>query len=122
MAVEFAAGLQSYSTPAERFDLALGLLGIEESTLVQEIYRGLRSSPDPELRYIGVTGLLRGTEATAALGEIADNIELIRTLSASFFVTTAICGALNTDPIAVRSLGKIASSSDQGFDAAPRLH
>jgi len=112
LAAELLAGLRSYSGPSQLSSLTSELLGINDSGLITGIYQALHSSSDPELRFIGVTGLLGSSDNSSALAEVAGNLALVQTLSAKFFLVSAICGVTNPDPAAVRSVGQIASSQD----------
>jgi hypothetical protein len=88
------------------------LSGIEDSPLVRELYNNLRGNADLDLKFLGLIGLLHGPQSISALAEIADNVESIPRSRSG--VGSAIWGFRNSDPAAVRSLGKIASASDAG--------
>jgi len=112
IALETAAALQSYSTALQFHLLATGILGTADSPVTQDAYQFLHTSPDPELRFIALARYLRNQGDTSALAEIANDVDLTPGLKATFFVVPGVLGRLDSDPSAIGSLGKIATSAD----------
>jgi len=96
------------------------LRGIQDSTVLPELYSNLRGSADPDLRFLGLLGLLSGPQAGSALAEIADNLDLA--LKSRAGVCAAIWGIRNPNPTVVRSLGKIAANTQMQGCAAAALN
>jgi len=97
------------------------LVGIQGSTLVPGVLQSLHASSDPELRFIGVLGLLTAPDDAAALSEIAGNLDLVSTLSSRTLLASSICGQLNTDAAAVKAIGAISASNDLGFQSCAAM-
>lgn len=116
-ASELAAALEAYTDPSQIYHLALGFLSIGESDAAPVIYGALRAHPDPEIRFIGLAGLIRSNDPTA-LGEVASNIEQVPNLQARGLLASAISGRRDTDPVAISQIGRIASSSSVVFQGA----
>ena len=112
IAIEIVTSLLADARPLNLHILGSKLQEIEDSTVLPELYRQLRGNPDLDLRFLGLIGLLRGPQGTSALAEIADNVELIPKSRTG--ICPAIWGIRNSDPAAVRSLGRIAVSPDPG--------
>ncbi len=111
IAVELAAAVRAYTSPLQVHLLANGLMGMPESAVTQDLFRSLRVSPDPELRFLALAKLLRANDVSA-LAEIANNIELVPRLTVRSFVIAAIGARRDSDAIAIGYLGRIATSSD----------
>ena len=115
MALELGAAVQGYNDPSTLFNLAWALSGIGGSTVAPELFQTLRSSPDPEIRFIGLIGAWNGSGDVSALGEIADNMSVVSKIHASSLVGSSICGTRDAGASTVQYLGKIASAEDGNF-------
>jgi hypothetical protein len=109
IAVELASALEVYTDHTQLSRLATGLLGIGDSAVTQGLYQTLRTSTDPSLKFVGVSGLLRSNDISV-LADVANDIELIPNLHAVGLIP-AVCGVRN--PLATPYLGKIAASTDE---------
>jgi hypothetical protein len=112
IAAELVGALQVRVDRSQLHRLAPGLLGIGESAVTPGLYRALRASGDPELRFLGLAGLLRADDMSA-LGEIANNVDLVPGLEVAGFVLDAIEARRDANPAAIGYLGRIASSSNR---------
>lgn len=112
IAIEMAAAIQSYSDRKQLFTLAYGLQGATESGLLRDIYLSLRTSSDPEIRFIGLSRTFGPDDDLLTLAEIANNLDLVLKLQARGILVPSICGRTNSDPRAVQYLGRLAQSSD----------
>jgi hypothetical protein len=112
MAIEIVAALQSYTDKQPLYNLALHLSRIDESAILPGLYRTLRANPDPQLKFIGLEGLLGGPDEVSALVEVASNADLIPTLRTSSLLLVSVSGVRSTDPAAVPPLGILASSTN----------
>jgi len=113
MAAELVAALEHYTDPSQLYLVALHLSGITTSALLPQFYQSLRGSPDPELRFIGLEGLLGTSNEASALAEIASSLGVLPTLRTRSLLQVEISGTRNSDPAIVASLGAIASSPDE---------
>ncbi|MGA2273114.1 MAG: HEAT repeat domain-containing protein [Bryobacteraceae bacterium] len=118
IALENGAALASYSTPLQFHLLAAGLLATADSPVTQNVFQFLHSSADPELRFIALARWVRNHGDTSALAEVANNIALTPSLEATFFVVPGVLGRLDSDPVAIGYLGKIAGSSQPDLQRA----
>jgi hypothetical protein len=110
VALELVAALeQGYTSRSQLDTLARAFNGLGRRPFVSGLCRILRANPDPELRFIGLTGMLGGPDETSALAEIADNVNLIPKLKASAVLVPTLCGIRSTDPAAVLSLGRLSA-------------
>lgn len=117
--VELATALPSYTNDPLRFHIvASNLLAAVDSPVIKEVFQSLRSNPDPELKFIGLARLLRDKADTSALAEAANSVDLMQHLKATFFVVPGVAGRLDTDPVAIGYLGKLATSSYAGLQRA----
>ena len=126
IAVELAAGLQSYSSPLQLYTLANGLRAMPDSAIIKDLFQSLRASSDPELKFLALAKFLRGGDPSA-LAEVAANIDLLPRLTVSSFVISEIYGRRDSDPAAIAHLGRISASSDPyvqrgAADALMRIH
>jgi hypothetical protein len=114
VAAEFATAIHNYSNPLDVFLLGHGLCQLEATPAVTGIYRTLATYTDPEVRLMGLAGLLGsdGENSTWALKQIAKEMELIPRLHVRGVVIPSICSIRNSDRGAVESLGQISLSSD----------
>jgi HEAT repeat protein len=117
IAAELVAAMQSYRDPSHLTHLAIALHELEKTAFITELYRGLRASADAELRFVGLTGLLRANDLTA-LAEMADNLDLIPKVTTHDHVASAISARRDSSPDAIHSLGKIASSPNADLQRA----
>jgi hypothetical protein len=119
VALELVATLeQGYTSPTQLDTLAWAFNGLGRRPFVTGLCRILRANPDPELRFIGLTGMLTGPDETSALAEIADNVNLIPKLKVSAVLAISLCGIRSTDPAALLSLGRLsADPSTEGCAA-----
>jgi hypothetical protein len=120
VAVELATALQSSTDHLQFVNLASGLLGVGASAVTSELYSGFRASPDPQLRFLGLTGLW-GAGDVSALTEIADNADQIPGLYVRQLLGRTICSANQTDPPVIAALGKLAASPTMQACAAMTL-
>lgn len=118
IALETAAALQSYSTPLQFQLLTAGLLGTADSPLTQNVFELLHTSADPELRFVSLARWLRNRNDTSALAELANNVSLTSGLKATFFLVPAVLGRLDSNPVAIGYLGKIAGSTQPDLQRA----
>lgn len=109
IAVELASALEVYTDYSQLSQLASGLLGIGDSAVTLSLYQTLRTSTDPSLKFVGVSGLLRSNDISV-LADVGNDIGLIPNLHAIGLIP-AICGVRN--PLATQYLGKIAASMDE---------
>lgn len=117
--VELAAALQSHtSNPLQFHLLASNLLSAAASPVTEDVFQFLRSSSDPELRFVGLARLLRNKDDTSALAEVANSVNLAHRLKATFFVVPGVLGRLDSDPTAIGYLGTIATSSNLDLQRA----
>jgi hypothetical protein len=116
MAMELVAALEQYTDAGQLYPVALSLSRIGESPLLPALYGVLRTNSDPELKFIGLSGLLGGAEESQALAEIAGNIDLARNLHTSPLLAMKISSVRSSGPEAVASLARIAASPDAGFE------
>jgi hypothetical protein len=122
VALELVAALeQGYTSPMQVDTLAWAFNGLGRRPFVTGLCRILRANPDPELRFIGLTGMLGGPDETSALAEIADNVNLIPKLKASAVLVISLCGIRSTDPAAVLSLGRLSADPNTERCAAMSL-
>jgi len=113
IAMEIVAALVSDPIHCDVTGLADGSLGITNGSILTDLYQLLHANSNPDdLRFLGLTGLLRGPFSTQALMEIASNLPILPTLKID--VATFVAAVRNTDPAAIQTLGQIASSSDAG--------
>lgn len=115
ISVELAAAVQNYSDPRNLFKLAYGLMGINESSLIRDIYFHFRANADPEVRFVGMSRSFGSDDDVQVLGEIASNIHLIPKLHVRGLIVSSICGRSNPDPRAVGYLEVISQSSNQAI-------
>jgi hypothetical protein len=117
--VELAAALPLYSNNPLQFQiLASNLLSAADSQVTKEIFQSFRSNPDPEIKFIGLARSVRNEADSSALAEIATNIDSAQRLKATFFVVPGVAGRLDTDPVAIGYLGKLANSSSPALQLA----
>lgn len=116
--VELAAALESYTSPLQFQLLAHGLLAAADSPVTQDAFQALRTSSDPELKFIALARSLRNQRDVSGLAELANSIDLAPRLKATSFVADAVLGRLDSDPVAIGYLGQIAASSDPGLQGA----
>lgn len=113
IANELAAALPSHDDGF--YNLATALLGMERCSVCGSIYASLRKSADPEVRFVGLAGMVKRND-WSALAEIADSVELVRHLDVGpSIVSDALRPIRTDDPTAIRSLGRIALSAENGF-------
>jgi hypothetical protein len=112
VAIEIATGLRSYSSSLQLSSLTWGLMGLGKGPVVVGLYQSLRGNGDPELKFVGLVGLLGTKDGPSAMAEIGDNLDVAQKLKGRAFVITGICGERNPDPLVVQSLAKISSSTD----------
>ena len=77
LAIELIAGLQNTANPTAFYTLSSGLLDIGDSTVTSDLYRFLRASNDPQLKFVGLAGLWGTGDDLSALTEIVDNMDII---------------------------------------------
>lgn len=111
MAAELVAALQVHTNLSDVGDLASLFLALDRTRFVTALYSVLRASPDPELKFIGLSGMLMLNDI-AALDEISKNVEEISKVKARHWVLSGIMARRDLSPIAIQALGRIASSSD----------
>jgi hypothetical protein len=126
VAAELVAALQICTDRSQLHHLASGLLGIGESSVAPELFRALRASGGPELKFMGLAGLLRANDMSA-LAEIADNVDLIPRLELRGLVLGAISARRDAEPAAISHLGRIAATPDPDLrraaaEALKRIH
>jgi len=127
MAVEFAAALPYYVDAQQLYSIERGFAGIGNSTVAAHQYRILRTSADPELKFLGLAGLARAGDRSA-IAEIAANISLIPGLKVSrSLLSDAVRSQRDADPVAIQALGAIALSvsghgSPEGRGRRARVH
>jgi hypothetical protein len=110
VALELGAAVQSYSDGQQLFTLSLGLLEMDGTPVISSVFRALASNPDPQIRFVGLTGLWLDNGDVPALTEIANNMDLLPSLHVKTFLGRSICGARETDPAVIRLLGKLTAS------------
>lgn len=113
MALEIAAAIQAYTGPAGLYYQALHLLRIADSPFSPSLYATLASNPDPQVRFIGLAGLLAGPGKGEALAKIAADAVLIPGLRTRSLVELAIAAVRSSDPVTIQALGSLSTSSNQ---------
>jgi hypothetical protein len=111
MAAEMFAALQAHPDRPYIGALAQMFLASDGTPFVKAMYGVLRASPDPELKFTGLTGLLRQNDLTA-LAEIANNLNLIPSLAIGHLVLFAVGARQDSTPEAIQIFGKFAASQD----------
>ena len=81
VAAELGSALQAYTDPTQLSHLSQGLLSLGQSGVSERLYNQLRTSSDPELKVIGLAGLVRAGDVTA-LSEMARSMDLLPRLRA----------------------------------------
>jgi len=109
IAVELTTAIQHYNDLNQMSDLAYGLLRTSNSALMADLYRTLSSSSDRELKFLGLTGLVRMKDASA-LVEIARNADAIPNLKTSEFPLSAIRSVRDNSPTTIQALAQMTSS------------
>jgi hypothetical protein len=109
VAAELAATLQSTKDRAEISVLADAFLGLTETPFIADLYRLLRANPDPELKFIGLTGMSRSRDVSA-LVEAADHLDEFATVEVRHKLLSAVAAWHDTSPIVIQAIGKIAAS------------
>ncbi len=92
-----------------------------ERPFITDLFRALRAESDPNLKFIGLTGLLGTSDERSAMAEIADNVDSIAKLRGSTLLGRKICGNQNPDPAVVSSLGRISLYPGMAACAATAL-
>jgi hypothetical protein len=134
IALEISGALPQHPNTTQLFGLATTLLGLAETPTTLSVLRPLRVSSDPELRFLGLAGLVgtgdwsplagsatnlnpaRLAEARSALAAIANDIDTLGRLAAGpGLVGHAVAVVRDSDSGSVAALGKIASSAEQGL-------
>ncbi len=110
IATELVTAMQHYKDLNQLKALADGLLDIGDSTVTIDLCRNLSVSSDPELRFIGLTGLVRAHDASS-LAELAKSMDAIPTLKLREFPLGAIRSQRDASPDTIQALGRFASSS-----------
>jgi hypothetical protein len=110
IAVELVASMQVYTDYRQLIGLATGFYGIGDSAVLHSLYESLRANSDAELRFIGLTGLVREGDVSA-LAEVAANLDIVSKLHVHQIVGT-ICNWRNPASVAIGYLAAIASSPD----------
>jgi hypothetical protein len=117
VAAELAGALKLTTDHGLVYHLASGLLTITESDAAPELFGSLRANGNPELRFIGLAGMVSRGDISA-LVEMADGINLVRGLAARPLVASAISSRRNSDPRVIQALGKIAASPMAGLESS----
>ena len=112
IALELGAAVQGYHDPNTLFNLAWALSGIEGSTVSPVLFQTLRSSSDPEVRFIGLTGAWNLNGDLSALGDISNGAATVSKIHTSSLVRNSICGTRDPRASAIQYLGNIASLGD----------
>lgn len=126
MGAELVLALQAYRTPQDIRAAASELVALENTPFVGSLFKVLRANVDPELKAIGLAGMLKRNDVTALI-EIAGNIDQLSKVQARPLVLSAIMSRRDVSPEAIQALGKISSSSDfdvqfSAGDALAELH
>jgi hypothetical protein len=115
MTTELAAAVPNYKTPDELTDLAHALLETEKNPASRALYFDLRKSSDPELRFLGLVGLVQ-FRGWFALAEIAGDVDLLDHLKvAPDLMDWALVRFRDGDPGCVRSIGRIGMSTSNEY-------
>ncbi len=110
IAVELVSALQISTDYSLKYHLASGLLEIGESTVTPNLYATLRTSPNIDLKFVGLAGMIR-TNDTGALNEFGGILNLMSNSPTGAIAGEAICAIRGTDPPIISSLGVIALST-----------
>ena len=127
LAVELAAAIENYTAPSQLSNLSEALVRIQDSAVIQGIHDDLRSRTDPELKFIGLLGLLASNEQASALAEIAASLDVVSKVQVGSQIVSAISGVRGTDPPTIQTLGKLAQCSypdvqRSAAEALQRIH
>lgn len=87
-----------------------------ERAFITDLFRDLRAQSDPDLRLIGLNGLLKTEDQSSALAELADHVDLVTQFRRIPYLSMRICGILNPDPAVVAILGRISTRPDMQAD------
>ena len=114
MAVEIVAGIQAYSDRRQISAMAWNLILLRQSSILPALNQSLRSNPDPEIRFVGLIGMLceGGDKEVSALEEIANSLASSPRFSTKSILTILVSGTSTPHPGAIQPLGRIAASSD----------
>jgi hypothetical protein len=104
VALELASGIESYTDPEQ-----LSSLGYADTPTVVGIYQTLSNSPDPEIRFIGLTGQLRAPNPSI-LQAISANVGVLAGLKTAAIPLGAIQSVRDSSSTTVQCLGAITSS------------
>ncbi|HLH18974.1 MAG TPA: hypothetical protein VKX45_17270 [Bryobacteraceae bacterium] len=111
IAAEMFAALHAHPDRSQIAALGQMFLAADATPFVRALYGVLRADPDPELKFTGLTGMLRLSDPTA-LPEIANNLNLIPGLAIRPMVLSAVESRRDSTPEAIQTFGKFASSQD----------
>ena len=117
VAAELGSALESYKDPGRLHHLAAALLSLGDSGVTQKLYGQLRTSSDPELRFVGLAGLVRNGNGNA-LGEVARDINSLPKLQMRMLITSAVAGCRMSDLASIEALGHLSTSPDIRIQAA----
>ena len=111
VAAELGSALQAYTDPTQLSHLSQGLLSLGQSGVSERLYNQLRTSSDPELKVIGLAGLIHAGDVTA-LSEMARSMDLLPRLRARTHAITAVLACRAGDSVTANALGQLTTATD----------
>jgi hypothetical protein len=111
IASELLTAMQHYQDRDQLLDLGTGLFGIADPVVKASAFRALSASPDPELKYLGLAGLVKSNEASA-LSELVKGASVIPKLRTRQFALGVIGSMQTGDLNTIQALGSFAASTD----------